>query len=121
MLYILWARAHRFPNPPPIGMSKCVTGRGDDNDYFQWWKVYAVAGTVLVIALSQKTYSTEDEGELGGKRVVVVIPAFNEQETIAATVKSIALCKPAPYRIIVVDGQSTDNTVSEAKAAGAQA
>ena len=98
----------------------CVTGRGDDDDYFQWWKVYAAAGTLLLIALSQKTYSTEDEGDLRGKKVVVIIPAFNEQASIAATVKSAALCRPAPYRIIVVDGQSTDNTVSEAKAAGAQ-
>ena len=99
-------------------MCVCITGRGNDDEYFQWWKIYAATGTVLLIVLSQKTYSIEDEGDLRGKKVVVVIPAFNE--TIAATVKSIALCRPAPYRIIVVDGQSTDNTVSEARAAGAQ-
>ncbi len=59
----------------------------------------------------------------GDTRVSVVIPARNEQATIAAIVATI--CRklidevPLVDEIIVVDSRSTDNTALVARAAGA--
>lgn len=50
--------------------------------------------------------------------ITVIIPAFNEQETIGAVVK---FCKSEPLvtEVIVVDDESTDDTRKNAEAAGA--
>jgi len=45
------------------------------------------------------------------KRVLVIIPAYNEEETIAAVVASLHEHVPG-YDILVVDDGSTDNTAS---------
>ena len=50
--------------------------------------------------------------------VSVIIPVLNEEKTIAAVVK-FAKANPYVSEVIVVDDQSTDNTVNEAKAEGA--
>lgn len=54
-------------------------------------------------------------------KLSVIIPAYNEERQIAAT---IALVKQKGHElveeIIVVDGQSTDNTAAEARSAGAK-
>jgi glycosyltransferase involved in cell wall biosynthesis len=52
-----------------------------------------------------------------GKRVCVVIPAWNEEEPIAATIKDFKT--PEVDDVIVIDNNSTDNTATIAKAAGA--
>jgi glycosyltransferase involved in cell wall biosynthesis len=50
-----------------------------------------------------------------GKRVAVVVPAYNEQELIAATVAGVP---DFVDRITVVDDASTDETAARARAAG---
>jgi len=52
-------------------------------------------------------------------RVSVLIPAYNEEEKIADTVKS-ALSLPGVFQVVVVDDGSSDNTAVKAKAAGAE-
>jgi glycosyltransferase involved in cell wall biosynthesis len=52
-----------------------------------------------------------------GKRVCVVIPAWNEEEPIGHTVKDFLT--PDVDELIVVDNNSTDNTAKVAKRAGA--
>jgi len=51
--------------------------------------------------------------------ILAIIPARNEVETIAATVKSIcAQDYPGDLKILLVDDQSTDGTAAAAKGAG---
>jgi glycosyltransferase involved in cell wall biosynthesis len=52
-----------------------------------------------------------------GKRVCVVIPAWNEEEPIADTILDFRT--PQVDDVIVIDNNSTDNTAKVAKAAGA--
>jgi glycosyltransferase involved in cell wall biosynthesis len=51
--------------------------------------------------------------------VSVLIPAYNEEEKIAATVRS-ALRIPGVVQVVVVDDGSSDNTSRAARAAGAE-
>lgn len=51
-------------------------------------------------------------------QVVVVIPAFNEQRTIAEVVREVRACGHA--EVVVVDDRSQDDTAAEAAAAGAR-
>lgn len=53
------------------------------------------------------------------KIISVIIPALNEEKTIAKVVE-IALSHPLVLEAIVVDDNSGDNTVSEARRAGAR-
>ncbi len=50
------------------------------------------------------------------EKISVIVPTYNEQQNIKNTLENIKkqICS-IPYEIIVVDGQSTDNTVSIAK------
>ena len=50
-------------------------------------------------------------------RVSVVIPALNEEETIAHVIR--ACLADNPLEVLVIDADSTDATASEATAAGA--
>ena len=52
-------------------------------------------------------------------QVSVLIPAYNEEEKIADTVKA-ALIVPGVVQVIVVDDGSSDNTAGKALAAGAE-
>ena len=49
-------------------------------------------------------------------RISIVIPAYNEESNIEETLRAIKnqICNFS-YEIIVVDGQSTDKTISVAK------
>jgi hypothetical protein len=54
-----------------------------------------------------------------GRRIAVLIPALNEEQTIAQVVRSFrAACREA--RVIVFDNASTDATAATARAAGAE-
>jgi glucosyl-3-phosphoglycerate synthase len=50
--------------------------------------------------------------------ITVIIPALNEEKTVASVVK-LAVSTPGVTEVIVVDDKSLDNTVEEAKQAGA--
>jgi glucosyl-3-phosphoglycerate synthase len=52
-------------------------------------------------------------------KVIVVFPTRNEDKTIGACIAAVKKSKYNPH-VIVVDGYSTDNTVEEAKKAGAE-
>ncbi len=52
--------------------------------------------------------------------ISVVIPAFNEEKRIGLCLKSIQNQSVAPFEIIVVDNNSTDNTAKIAKEMGAK-
>jgi glycosyltransferase involved in cell wall biosynthesis len=48
------------------------------------------------------------------KRVSVVVPVYNEEESLAACLEAIAKQTVQPHEVIVVDNNSTDNTVAVA-------
>jgi len=52
-------------------------------------------------------------------KVIVIFPARNEEKTIASCITAAKQSKCRP-EVLVVDGHSTDNTVEEAKKAGAK-
>ena len=54
-------------------------------------------------------------------KVIITIPAYNEEETIAGVIKEIPkdIALADSVEIIVIDDGSTDSTISEAKGAGA--
>ncbi|MEO1654685.1 MAG: TIGR04283 family arsenosugar biosynthesis glycosyltransferase, partial [Bacteroidota bacterium] len=47
-------------------------------------------------------------------KVSIIIPAYNEEAYICKTLKSIACLHPAPFEVILVDGQSEDRTCEKA-------
>lgn len=51
-------------------------------------------------------------------RASVVIPALNEEATVASVVR--AVLADAPHEVLVIDADSTDDTAARAAAAGAQ-
>jgi glycosyltransferase involved in cell wall biosynthesis len=51
-------------------------------------------------------------------RVLVIIPAWNEERSVGATVAEVRAASP-DYDVVVVDDGSTDQTASAARAAGA--
>ena len=51
--------------------------------------------------------------------LTAIVPAYNEAETVAETVRSLREQTLAPARIIVVDDCSTDDTAAIAAEAGA--
>lgn len=61
--------------------------------------------------------------QLEGMSLSVVIPAFNEERAVRATVQDVRTAMEAagiPYEIIVVDDGSEDRTRAEAEASGAE-
>jgi glycosyltransferase involved in cell wall biosynthesis len=52
-------------------------------------------------------------------RVVVIIPAYNEERTVGNVAKAALLC-PLVHEVVVVSDGSSDNTVASAREAGAR-
>lgn len=55
-----------------------------------------------------------DEG-----RVLVLVPAWNEEQAVTATVRAVRAASPL-YDVVVIDDGSTDATAARAREAGAQ-
>ena len=53
-------------------------------------------------------------------KLSVVVPAFNEERLLPATLANLKERVPAPFELIVCDNNSTDRTGEVARAAGAQ-
>jgi biofilm PGA synthesis N-glycosyltransferase PgaC len=53
-------------------------------------------------------------------QLTVIIPAYNEEASVADTVRSVLTQTTPPARVIVVDDRSTDRTGELARAAGAE-
>lgn len=51
-------------------------------------------------------------------RVTILIPTYNEEQALPATIAALALLDPPADELLVVDGGSTDATCSLARAAG---
>ncbi|HEY7471514.1 MAG TPA: TIGR04283 family arsenosugar biosynthesis glycosyltransferase [Gemmatimonadota bacterium] len=47
---------------------------------------------------------------IGGTRVSVVVPAWNEAERLPGLLDALERCDPRPHEVIVVDGGSADGT-----------
>jgi glucosyl-3-phosphoglycerate synthase len=54
-----------------------------------------------------------------GRTVSVVLPALNEEDTVAAVVAAVKAAGPLVDEIVVLDGGCTDRTAERARAAGA--
>ena len=52
-------------------------------------------------------------------KLSVVVPAFNEERLLAATLANLKQVVPRPFELIVCDNNSTDRTAEIARAAGA--
>jgi glycosyltransferase involved in cell wall biosynthesis len=52
--------------------------------------------------------------------VTVVVPAYNEERTVGAVVRTALAARPLVTQVIVVDDGSDDRTAAEARAAGAE-
>ena len=64
--------------------------------------------------------SPSSNGAKGGRTVSVVLPALNEEDTVAAVVDTIhPLLGGLVDELIVLDSGSTDRTAERARAAGA--
>ena len=59
-------------------------------------------------------------GQRTDERLTVIVPAYDEAETITETVRSLLEQTVAPARVVVIDDCSTDDTAAIARAAGAE-
>lgn len=67
--------------------------------------------------MKQKRHSFDPKD--AASRLTIIVPAYNEEQSVADTVKSLLAQTAPPKNVIVVDDCSTDNTASVAKKAGA--
>jgi cellulose synthase/poly-beta-1,6-N-acetylglucosamine synthase-like glycosyltransferase/peptidoglycan/xylan/chitin deacetylase (PgdA/CDA1 family) len=81
--------------------------------------VLSAARAVLLLALarrhSKRVRETTSSGNGAPRSVSVIIPAYNEEVGIAATVRSVAASQDVELDIIVVDDGSTDDTAAIAR------
>lgn len=87
---------------------------------FALWAVYLVV--VVIAALFDRTLSKLPSASAPRSRIVVVVPAHNEQHFIGRTVRSLeSQTYPRDlFEVLVVADNSTDDTAAVARAAGAQ-
>lgn len=80
-----------------------------------------MAASPLGVTVFHPTWSQEELLERKGSRAIsVVLPALNEQDTIAGVIASMhGLLGTLVDELIVIDSGSTDHTVADARAAGA--
>ena len=93
-----------------------------------WWLLLLIGALTLLRTLllfgfaarhaRRRRSSSWSWGPSVDDPVSVIVPAFNEQETIAATVRSLAASTHPTVEIIVVDDQSTDSTAATVEALG---
>lgn len=79
--------------------------------------------TTTLLDQTQAPQSMKVPTKLEGMSLSVVIPAFNEERAVRATVQEVRDAMEAtgiPYEIIVVDDGSQDKTRAEAEASGAE-
>ena len=57
-------------------------------------------------------------GDVGKPKAIAVVPAYNEEKTVAAVVNEIKNTVP-DIDVVVIDDGSEDNTFDKAKEAGA--
>ncbi|MFZ1726762.1 MAG: glycosyltransferase family 2 protein [Albidovulum sp.] len=75
----------------------------------------------MVTKRATKAKSQEVKSELEGMSLSVVIPAFNEEGAVQATIEDVRTAMDplgVPYEIIVVDDGSEDNTLEIARQTG---
>jgi len=77
-----------------------------------------VTGVVVALARAQEERTLANC--TSSASVSIIIPALNESAGIVDTISYLSSLEPAPLEIIVVDGGSTDGTVSLARKAGAK-
>ncbi len=75
--------------------------------------------TILLLTLSIKEILSRKRKNHRKRKVSVVIPAYNEEPTVAKVVRAAKECDLVD-EVIVVDDGSEDNTYEEAKKAGAK-
>ncbi len=93
-----------------------------------WWILVIVGALTLVrtlllfgVAVRQarrRRAPTWSWGPPVTEPVSVIVPAFNEETTIAATVRSLAASTHPDVEVIVVDDESTDGTAAAVEALG---
>ncbi|MEV4347727.1 bifunctional polysaccharide deacetylase/glycosyltransferase family 2 protein [Actinoplanes sp. NPDC049596] len=79
--------------------------------------VLMIARMLLMLWLARKHARRARSGEPYEKPVTVLVPAYNEKEMIADTLRSLA-GSTHPIRIIVIDDGSTDGTAAIAESLG---
>ncbi|SNY34640.1 bifunctional polysaccharide deacetylase/glycosyltransferase family 2 protein [Paractinoplanes atraurantiacus] len=89
--------------------------------WFTWllvvFGVLTIARLVLMLTLGRRHVRRRRRPRRYDKPVTVVVPAYNEKECIADTVRSLA-ASTHPIRVIVVDDGSTDGTAEIADGLG---
>jgi cellulose synthase/poly-beta-1,6-N-acetylglucosamine synthase-like glycosyltransferase len=93
-----------------------------------WWLLIVVGALTVMRALllfataarhaRSRRSPTWSWGPPVNDPISVVVPAFNEQDTVAATVRTLAASTHPQIEIIVVDDESTDATGSRVAALG---
>jgi cellulose synthase/poly-beta-1,6-N-acetylglucosamine synthase-like glycosyltransferase len=79
-----------------------------------WWECApARCSRFFCIAQSGAKKAPERADQEGGPAVSILIPAYNEQENIAATIESLVRAEYRNREIIVIDDGSKDNTPGE--------
>lgn len=79
---------------------------------------FVVFSTLMLARVRRKVAAPAPAAEPPLPPVTVIVPAYNEEAVIAATVRSLLACDyPSPVQVLVVDDGSTDGTYAAAQSA----